>query len=249
MSKELVKKQTTELAETKMEMVEGSEVQSFVSLIKIPRISVLQKTSKPVEDDKGKIGDMYDNLSGTVVCAKDKPFRFIPLILQPIVTKYKPDGNKYVYESHVPMTAQNQKAEWDIVENGINKRVRPEIQCYMLAVSDLDKDGLVMPYLFSFKGASMPVGGKNLFTFSLLLQGAKQPIYSKIFEMTNEKKEKDGNTYQVVNVSQPKESVPAKYHETIIMWVKTLGDISKFQVADEVEEVEPSRGTDADVQF
>lgn len=238
---EVVVKQNT--AVTEAASIAGNEV--FGNLIKLPRLSLMQKMSKPVEEEKAKVGDLFENLGNTVVCGKDAPFDFIPLVIKPIVTKYKPnEKGQYIYESHVSMTAANQNPEWEKVENGITKRYRPEIQVYLLSVNDLEKggDALVLPYLYTFRGASMPKGGKSLYTFALLLQAQNKKAFEYKFTMTNKKEEKDGNTFQVSYVEQPKNKVDLEKHGGLIdMWITTLSSMANVEVAEEIEEFEPKK--------
>lgn len=217
----------------------------FSSMIKLPRLSIQQKMSKAVEGDLAKVGDLYENLGNTVVCAKDKPFTFVPLLVKNVVTTYRKEGMKSVFVSQKDMTASNQKVNWDAGE-------RPEVVCYLLSAEQLESDGMILPYVFTFRGDSVRTGGKALYTYTLLLQAARQPCYSHKFVMTNKKMEKDGNSYQAAYIEQPKEKVDIKkYGETIIGWVDTLSNIANIEVAPEGEEhsAPADSVTESDIQF
>lgn len=234
MSKQISKKENTEVSMTVNAI--GGGLETFGSLIKLPRLSVMQKTSKPVEEGLAKIGDLFENLGNTVVCEKDKPFTFVPILIKSLFVKYKPEGTKYVYASHQDMNAKLEKHPWEQVEGGITYRYRPEIQVYLFDYNSLKNNEMVLPYLFTFRGASMPAGGKALYTASLLLQAQKQPYCLYQFVMTNKKMEKDGNTYQVTYVNQPKEKVNPEYLTQIEMWRSTLLSMSNVEIAEDIEE-------------
>lgn len=246
------KKEVAVKEETMMTLSDGPKQEFHAGLIKLPRLSLMQKMSKPVENEKAKVGDLYENLGNTVVCTKDKPFSFIPLLIRPVITTYKKDQGKWMFDSQETMTKQNERISFDEFESeGSTLRKRTEIQCYLLAAEDLEKDEMVLPYIFTFRGASMPTGGKSIYTYSLLLSAAKQPIYSRKFVMTSDRKEKDGNTYQVAIIAQPKDKVETKYYETITSWVSTLSSMSNIEIAPDDEAIEEAKPnyTAADGQF
>lgn len=233
MSKELKKKEETNLAEF-TNFAQAPELDTLSTMLKLPRLSLMQKTSKPVEDDKAKIGDLYENLGNTVVCAKDKPFKFVPLKIQPVITTYEEVDGRPKYKSHVAMTASNQKYNWEAGERG-------EIHLYLLAANELDNP-TALPYLFTVKGASMKTFGKALYTYATLLKAARQHPFSYYFTMTNKKEEKDGNTYQVAYVDKPTEKVDPKYYGAIDMWLTTLNNMNNVQVVGEEDSDEPKKG-------
>jgi len=242
MSKELKKKEEPVQALTLSDQkIEAQPL--LASMIKLPRLSVQQKMSKAVEADEAKVGDLFENLGNTVVCKKDEPFTFIPLVIKNVVTTYSKEGGKTNFVSQKDMTASNQKVNWDAGE-------RPEVVCYLLAAKDLESGGMVLPYVFTFRGDSVRTGGKALYTYALLLQAARQPAYAYKFVMTNEKKEKDGNSYQATFIAQPKEKVESKYLPVIQGWVETLSSLASVQVAEEdLDAVEREPIKDSDVAF
>lgn len=239
MSKEVSKKEETNLAQFANFSV-APEMDTIASMIKLPRLSIMQKTSKPVEDDKAKIGELYENLGQTVVCGKDKPFKFVPLKIQPVITTYEEVDGRPKYKSHVAMTASNQKYNWDAGERG-------EIHLYMLAANELDNP-TALPYLFTVKGASMKTFGKAIYTYSQLIKAAKQHPFMYYFNMTNKKEEKDGNSYQVAYVDKPVEKVDPKYFGVIDMWLTTLNSMNNVEVVGE-EESDESKTSSKSVQF
>jgi hypothetical protein len=213
------------------------------SMIKLPRLSIQQKMSKAVEGDNAKVGDLYENLGNTVICGKDQPFDFIPILVKNVVTTYRQENGRSVFAAQKDMNASNQKVNWEAGE-------RPEIVCYLLSAKDLENDGMILPYVFTFRGDSVRTGGKALYTYSLLLQAARQPIFSHVFTMTNKKLEKDGNSYQAAYIDKPTKKVDLKkYGATIAGWVETLSGMTTVEVAPESDEVTAPTVSESDVQF
>lgn len=227
--------ETTKELSTHVEPIEGAEEEILTSMIKLPRLSLQQKMSKPVENELAKVGDLFENLGNTVVCPKDQPFVFIPLKLRNVITTYLVEGQKKTYVSQVPRTKKNEKDEWDSKgpKGEIYKNL-PETIVYMLAAKDLEEGNPTFPYVFTFRGASMPKGGKSIYTNKLLLDSSMLPFYSYKFRMTSSKEEKDNNTFQVAHVERLNEKLDPKHFETCKRWIATI-ETMKVEVTEDDE--------------
>lgn len=232
MAKELAKKEETSLAEFS-NFANTPKMDTLSSMIKLPRLSIMQKTSKPVEDDKAKIGDMFENLGNTVVCAKDKPFRFVPLVIKPVITTYTEENGRPKYLSHVEMSSNNQRYDWDAGQRG-------EIHLYLLAAEDLGNP-IAMPYIFTVKGMNMKTFGKALYTYAQLFKAAKQHPFTYIFSMTNKKEENEKGSFQVAYVDKPSEKVGQEFYGQIDQWLTTLNSMNNIVVDHDDAEIDPAK--------
>lgn len=222
---------------TALTVEEGAEDEVLISMIKLPRLSLQQKMSKPVEAELAKVGDLFENLQNTVVCPKDKPFYFIPLKLRNVITTYEvvqtSSGVKKEFRGSVPRTVKNEKLEWDQVIDGKPHKCLPETIVYMLNAADLEEGNIVLPYVFTFRGASMPKGGKSIYTQKILLDQSGLKFYKFKFKMTNEKVQKDDNTFQVANVEMTKEKLDPKFNDICEKWLLTLSNMNNVEVTED----------------
>lgn len=216
-------------------VAQGAEEEILSSMIKLPRLSLQQKMSKAVEEEKAKVGDLFENLQNTVVCKKEEPFIFVPLKLRNVITTYEVVGQKKEFRSQVARTAKNEKQEWDEVKDGKTYKHLPETILYCINSKDLEEGNPFLPYVFTFRGASMPKGGKSIYTQKLLLDSSGIQFYKYKFKMTNEKLEKDGNTFQVANVERLNEKTDEKFHSVCEGWMQTLSNMSNIEVTEDEE--------------
>lgn len=235
----MAEKKSQEIAvkqQNALTVAEGAEEEVLTSMIKLPRLSLMQKMSKAVENEKAKVGDLFENLNNTVVCPKDKPFIFIPLVIQNVITTYEVKDGVKEYVSRVPRTKANESKEWDeITADGKILKHLPETILYLINSADLDEGNIILPYVFTFRGASMPQGGKSIYTHKLLLDQSGIKFYAYKFKMTNEKQEKDGKTFQVSYVERLNEKTDKAHHTVCENWLQTFKNMKNIEITEDDE--------------
>ena len=207
--------------------------------IVIPRILLMQGTSKLAQDGTAKIGDIVDSMSGTVIGDEKKPIEIIPFHMEKAWTISKKVNGEYKYERRDAWTAANDNQEWEQTINGHTFKFEKTYDFYVLLKGDLS-----LPYILSCKSTGVRAA-KELSTQMYVknkMSGLVPP--AKVISVSVEKIQKDTKKYCVYKTSvagnSTKEEIAAAF-----TWYKTISS-GKFKTHEVKEEVTSSEVIDSD---
>lgn len=217
MTKEVTKKQTTEVAAyTDADLAAWGEQQIDSNDIILPRINLAQQMSQSVVDDKAKMGDFVNTSTMTVIGGVDKPVDFIPFMLEQVwVIQKEVKAGKFEFDSIEVVNAENKDLPWDFVKEGVNyKRVYTR-NFYGLV------DGQTLPCVISFQGSSAKAG-KQLATLMFAENRLNKLPPSAFHVKIGSKIEKnDDGTYAVKTIAVGNKSTTEEISKTL-EWFKTF---------------------------
>ena len=205
MTKEVTKKEETALS-TDVEMGEwGSEQEISSQDVMISKILPMQGSSKLIGEGKAMFGEYRDSVTGDLIGKYDTPLEFIPFHCEKFWIVSKEDGTRFKYSHREPITRQNEGREWIEEIDGVKQKNEYTMMFYVLLPKDIEK-GIATPYTMQFKSTSIK-GGKNLFTqmFVRNKQMKKTPA-SFVMNLLGSKKQKDDNTWIVLDVAVNRET-------------------------------------------
>lgn len=199
--------------------------------ILIPRLALMQGQSRFVQDEKAKIGDIVDTVTGTVLANATKALEVIPLMQMDKWTLFHKVDGQWVYSGLVDATAAN--SGWHREWEGKSEDGREEKRVYSLLYYCLDASNYrALPYLITFKSTSLKAG-KALMNHFFHCKNDNVPPASRSVYLGSKKESGDKNTWYVFTVS-PGKNVSKEQLAVAYQWYKTLKE-SKHKVADEVD--------------
>jgi hypothetical protein len=243
-TKEVVKKsapQAIAVMQPRQSVVDSSD-------IVVPKIMLAQGLSQSVADNKAKMGDMTNSLTGVVVGGSEKPLTFIPITIKKYWKNFEKVGNKRAFRgveaftganARRPLTEQlpaqgnpSQMAEWshDLV-----------LDVFGFTEDDV-QDPVALPSAISFSRTSYKAGQKVMTHFASLEASEVQvPYYQYMMELSCFKKQNDKGIFYCFEVKPKLEGsrmtkTPEKYYSKIERWSKILNDNSRSIVVDDSDE-------------
>jgi len=194
--------------------------------IKIPLALLMQKMSVMVDEEKAKSGEIRGSLECNLLGGTDKPFFFVPLVIQNVWVEKIPSTKKFV--GVYPRTRANEKQDLTYINaEGFEVVRTKQIDCFCMELGELSS-GEALPYKLSFKVTSYDAG-KTLITIATKLMMFGKPLYTYVFKVSTIKKENDKGTFYVFDLSQDKTpegktvySVPAS-HPLCQYWAQQVG--------------------------
>lgn len=182
----------------------------------IPKILLMQNTSERVGMGTAAFGDMINSVTGEKVGDFSKGMEFIPLKITKnwVVLDISQGTPKYVRME--PVTAQNEKRDWEGVENGNPVRFDLSLDVYVLMIKDIT-EGEAFPYVISFRRTSYPAG-RALATQILKQAILGKPVYNKVMVLKPERQKADTNVYGVYSV-QPSRVATEPEKEQAKIWL------------------------------
>ena len=198
----------------------------------IPRISILQKTSKMLEKESlgAKIGEFRDSMTQKLLGSRSKPLKFIPIFMTNTWVKLEAKGNKFV--GVTTRTAANEDTPFEeTVEGKIYRNIK-SLNVFCLLPDELEKKE-AFPYVISFQATGFQTGRK-LITMVKKLEMMGKPLAAKNFILTSETRTNDSGTWDVFLVEQG-EDTKMEHLKTAFQWYKTVsqGNVKVDEGADE----------------
>lgn len=214
MSKEVVESKGNELANQEM-MAAWGETEVSSGDIVIPKILLMQGLSEAVAEEKAKMGDFLDSLSGEVIGNHKKPVQVIPFHLERIWIHSKNNGKDFEFDS---ITTANNPNEHEYIEvvDGTEWKHEYCMNFYVLRPEDMS-----LPYVVSFKGTGRKAG-KALATQMFVknkMAGKIPPAF--VMELSAHKDSNDKGTYYVWDTKVSRESKPEEISQAF-KWFKTI---------------------------
>jgi hypothetical protein len=242
MTKEVVKKQDTELA--------PCEQNSFVNDLDandiiIPKVLLMQAISKLVEADKAKQGDFVHSLDEIVVGSREnKPVEFIVLDMYKTLQTYEND--KYVKTES--LTPENTNLAYEELAGGVKINRTKTMNYYVIRPSDVD-NMTVFPMVITFKRTSLK-GGKKLATKVMMLHEFGCASYAKTFKLVAKAEEGEKGKYYVMDVLDGRKSNDVEIAQAQ-KWAERLKTVEvKVHDAEDDKTTEaPVASGDANINF
>lgn len=198
---DIVKKEPAMLAEySAFENEMAVDAQDLV----LGKVLTMQGLSALVADDKAKIGEIRDSLTGQLLAGKGETMELI--CFHPFKNwVINVDGQ---FDSIVPFTPENANWEWEEVVNGKKLNRLLTLNYYCLSPADIAK-GEAFPRLISFRSTAYKTG-KKLESMRLRYAKFKKPLASKVFSLTTVAKENEKGKWLIPDVAEKRDTTPAE---------------------------------------
>lgn len=173
----------------------------------LPKLLLMQGLSELVSDDKAKMGDIVNSLTGEVLGGKDKPVEIIPFFMTRSFVVSEKLGDKFEFKEIV--TADHTNAHWkdkthrEETVNGVLTRRDYSLNFFGLLANEAGEDSL--PVQISFRRTSL-MAGKQLYTQFLLTKGKPKTTWL----LGAKKKENDLGVFYVFDVCKGKKLTDAQ---------------------------------------
>lgn len=243
------KKETKEVA-TKNESTDvatipsgswGSENAKATDMI-VPRIQLLQKTSKMVEKEalNAKAGQFRDSLNERLLGDKTKPLKIIPIFMTNSWVVLDAKGNKFI--KTMVRDATNEDMPFEATVDGKIVRNIKSLNVFCLLPEDIEKKE-AFPFVLSFQATSFQAGRK-LVTLVKKLEMMGKPLASKNFIVGCEEKENDKGKWHVMTIEQAEDTKP-EHMPTAYQWYLTVskGNVKVHEGAEDSGQSAPTGDT------
>ena len=216
MTKEVAKKQSTEVAEPIVSSGAFSATVDANDII-IPKVLLMQSISTLVEAEKAKSGDFIHSLDEVVLGKKEeKPVEFIVLGMYKTIHVY--EGKKYI--KTIDFTPNK---PWSEVVNGVEIFHKPTSNYYVILNKDIENMA-VFPHVITFKGNSHK-NSKKLNTKLMMLEEFGAEIYAKSFNLVAKSEENDQGKFYVMDVIDGKKTTEIEVKQAL-KWVERLKTVN-----------------------
>lgn len=202
MTKEVAKKETTELSAEVANMWAPAEVSA--KEIIMPKLMVMQGLSEMVTDGKAMFGEFRDSLTGGKLGGVNEPFDFIPFHLEKLiyVSKRKAGTSEdFKFDSAMPLDAASEQLPWNDTDGDMEVRRSHVYNFYCI-----NPDDTSMPIIITFKGMSLR-NGKVLNTMAFVksfIAGSFPPAHHYLLKGV--KTSNDRGTFVVISTEQGSKS-------------------------------------------
>jgi len=244
-SKELTKKNTAQppvINKPRPSVVDSAD-------IVVPRLLLAQGLSQSVADQKAKMGDITNSLTGAVIGGPTTPVVFIPVTIKKYWKNFEKVGNKKQFRGVEAYTQENAgRPLTEMLPSQANPQSSTTWEHDLVLdvfgfTEDDVKDPIALPTAISFSRTSYKAGQKVMTHFAALegAQPAPLPYHQYMLELSCTKKQNDKGIFYTFDVKPKMEGpkatlTPKDYYTKIERWSQILNDSSKRIVADDVED-------------
>jgi hypothetical protein len=207
----------------------------------VPRILLMQGTSKWVSSGDAAQGDIIDSVTEEKLGGKGQSFNIIPFYLAKTWEIFDDDSNDWVRSE--PWNASNDKLEWQFQEDDsaqgfVSRKRQRQYSFYCFLESDLDT-GFPVPKIVTFRSSSGFGEGKKIASHFAMMRGMQQPGYNVTWSLESQPV-KDGNkAYQKYVVKKAGNTVESAY-SACNQWLKILASNQNIKAHD-VEETRETK--------
>lgn len=198
----------------------GTSTMSSKMLL-IPRIMIMQLTSKPVREGQAIFGDFLSSLDMKKIGSVKQPLEIIPIqMTESWLTFDINEKGERVYRDVTMVNEFNDNWKFKDTENGKPIERDRVANLYCLIPEEVKRGG-ELPYLLSFRSTSRLAGRKIATQMYALNSGSGKSPAAKAFKITGEKVEgKKGAWVQLDSVvsrdsTQQEEQAALKWFKTI----------------------------------
>lgn len=197
--------------------------------ILIPKLLIGQATSKAVQDDRIKFGEIFRSTTLEAVGGRDKPVAIIPLSHTKTWVVSQKVGGKFEFRQQLPYKpATDKELPWTWTADGSEWKREQSLNFYVLLPADVSRDlearqlfadtgelpdveASLLPCALSFKSTSYKAGKTLVTHFAKAADFAAQP-YISIFNLYTDKTMNDQGTFYTLRVERygktPLELIP-----------------------------------------
>jgi hypothetical protein len=207
----------------------------------IPKIMLMQKVSKKVEEEEAKVGEFRENVGNKLL--GDKKTNLIIAPIRPIKKIYcetvKDKQNNIISYAEVPAVPGKKLAISEQTDEGLLER-QEAYQLFCLPLEELDSfiaaEAKPFPYVITFKGASY-YAGRQVFQAQFMYKNMRKPPFALSFEIssTQATSKMGGHTYYKMEVKKTEEIIDKDRLFLLRELFKDLETVS-VKVADNDEE-------------
>jgi len=235
MSKQVAKKQESEVASVDVDAFGGGELSS--TDIIIPKVLTMQGLSKLVTEGTAKFGDFVDSISSTVIGNyASGHIEFIPFHLEKSWIISKKMGDRFVYDRVEPWSLANDGKQWEEVINGVVYKNEKAFSFYCILPSDPS-----IPYIIQFKGTSIKAG-KELATQMYVKNRAVGKVPpAKVMKLSGERTQNDKGIFVKLKSAVVRDSKVEEI-QTCLEWFSIIKQ-GNVKVDDESHDGEDASST------
>lgn len=212
--KEVTKATSTDVAVPSMDDFGVPDVTSKDILI--PKVLCMQKMSKLVEDEKAKVGDFVDSLTGDVIASIVKPLEFIPFYLEKLWFRSRKEGTRFKLEEITPVTPENEGRRYQEMIGGNEYRNEKHMQFYCILPHDP-----TLPYIITFKVKSERAGKALATQMYVKNRAAGKTPAAKVMALSGHKEENEAGSFIVLDTKVVRESTPEEIN-TCLEWFRMI---------------------------
>jgi len=240
--KEVAKKEATEVTVGADDFGTAGGIED----ITIPRINVMQKMSKLLEDREDlKVGDFVESLADEKVGSIKDPLEFIPFYMEKLWFRSVKVGNSYEFLNVEDFSQANSRRRYYETVDGEDYKNELHYKFYCVLPSDQS-----IPYAITFKGMSQRIG-KALYTQMYVKNKvARLSPAGKVMTLAGSKEENEKGSFIVLSSKVARDTTNEELR-TALMWFKTVdqgGAATKTDAPESVTRREASY-SDNNAQF
>lgn len=210
MAKSIVKKKETPLV--KKNYYEDFKVDSEDLLI--PRIMLMQKVSKKVEEEEAKVGEFRDNVENKLFGDKKTNLIIAPVMPIKKIWCVSVKDNQENVVSYREIPYDQTLPEQEVVEEGKLERVKA-LQLFCLPMDELEAnvkaDAKPIPYVMVFKSSSY-YAGRQVYQTQFQNKNLNIPPFARAIEISSNQatSKKGGHTFYKMEVKKTEEITDIK---------------------------------------
>lgn len=194
-------------------------------MILIPKIMVMQLTSKKVIAGEAVFGDFISSLDGTKIGSFKEPLDIIPIYLYEMWAEFTMiEKNKKIereFKRMVKVDAHNDNWPFQDKDESGKPLERDRVaNLYCLLPGDVAKGG-ELPFLISFRSTSRIAGRKIATQMYALNPGSGKSPAAKVFKLRGEKKEGKQGAWIQLDASVERDST-ATEELSALKWYKAI---------------------------
>lgn len=226
----------------------GTE-EAEASDIIIPRMLLMQGTSKWVTDSKFNLGDIMNSVEEVKIGDKNKPVEVLPFLLRKTWEIFE-DVQNGPWLGSEAWNSGNDDLDWQFEredeEKGLMKLKRQRnYGFYVFNVADLGS-GFPVPMLLNFRSSSGFKEGKKIASHFSMMKGLQQPGHNVVWSVKSEGvstgEGKDKRAYQKFVVQKARNATPEEM-ASCQQWLKLLSS-NRDRIKDHnVDEADDSEST------
>lgn len=218
-------------------IVGGGPMDGFefdASDIKLPLVLLMQNTSKWVNDDTARPGDIINSLSGEKLGDKTTPVEFIPLKFEKFWTVLTKEGGKFIKRMAFLENPVNnlEGITKDRDGNDVPAKFQLTYSYYVLVTKNAGEE-MGLPGVLSFKSTSLSAG-KTLNALLTEYQVKGAPDLSRTFTLGCSKTENDSGVFHIWTIGKG-QAASGEQINTAKRWKQMILATPTIKVDDGVE--------------
>jgi hypothetical protein len=173
----------------------------------IPKLWLMQASSKLVGARKAQMGDLVNSATGEVVGNIDDGIEMVPFFVDKvwIINEFNPQNNQFDYKETIAIDASNEDWPWSDKVNGVAVKRTRCLNFFALLPNEIKK-GNSLPFQVSFRGTSLKAGKQLMTQMYVLNRNQKLPPPAKAIKLAGKVESNDKGTFAVLSVEVARDS-------------------------------------------